>query len=867
MNSALATAASVSPAGAEPTPAPASRVVHWRQLLVAILEIGLVVVLVDRFQIESRAFAQLATLAGGGFVVHALLPRAVRLPFFVLLSLCGLVLVLGARASIWIVLLGSALIGLCHLPISFRGRAALLLLGGAILAVLRLDWLHAPWAGAVWPILGSMFMFRLLIYLYDLRHGERPDSPWQTLAYFFALPNVCFALFPVVDYKTFRRTYDAGLPAHCYQTGIRWMTRGLLHLLLYRLVYYYAALDPAEVASFGDFAQHATANFALYLRVSGVFHLVVGMLRLFGFGLPETHLLYFLSSSINDFWRRINIYWKDFMLKLFYLPAYFRLRRHGPTTALVLSTLGVVLVTWALHSYQWFWLRGTFPIKWQDGVFWGALGLLMIFNSLYETRHPRARGRRARVWTPRNLVSQAAGIVFTFTFICVLWSLWTSESLAEWLAMWSFLGAENGSTAARSAGGGWLLAVVAVAVAHPGAGRPEPRVAASKGRALDRSAASTLAALLSLWLLSVPAVYGRLGAKASEAISSLRVARLNRLDAERLQRGYYEDLLNVERFNSELWYAYRAKPSWWVELEETALVRELPDALERELRPRAVAAYKGARLEVNRWGMRDRDYQLAKPPGTLRLGVVGASYTMGAGVANEETFEAVLEERLNADALGDRHWELLNFAVGGYSPLQRLLALERKALPFDLDAVFYVAHENETDRLVHQLASVLADRSSLPEPHLDEIVRQLGLRPETARFVAISRLEGRSEELLAWVYRRFVATCRARGIEPVWIFLPTLEFYGQRGEVEGLRRLAAAADFETIDLSGLWEGQDPAAIRIAEWDYHPNAKGHRSIAERLVAELRARPELFALGPRPAESAAAGAPDPTMGRER
>ena len=53
------------------------------------------------------------------------------------------------------------------------------------------------------------------------------------------------------------------------------------------------------------------------------------MLHLFGFNLPETQSLYYLASSFTDFWRRINIYWKDFMMKVFYYPAFFGLKRSG----------------------------------------------------------------------------------------------------------------------------------------------------------------------------------------------------------------------------------------------------------------------------------------------------------------------------------------------------------------------------------------------------------------------------------------------------------------------------------------------------------------------------------------------------------
>ena len=74
---------------------------------------------------------------------------------------------------------------------------------------------------------------------------------------------------------------------------------------------------------FAGVGQYVLSSFLLYLRVSGLFHLMVGMLRLFGFNLPETHHRYFLAASFTDFWRRINIYWKDFMMKVFYYPMFF----------------------------------------------------------------------------------------------------------------------------------------------------------------------------------------------------------------------------------------------------------------------------------------------------------------------------------------------------------------------------------------------------------------------------------------------------------------------------------------------------------------------------------------------------------------
>ena len=250
---------------------------------------------------------------------------------------------------------------------------------------------QVPWSSALWPILGSMFVFRLIIYLYDRSHETMPPRLSQTLGYFFLLPNVCFPLFPVVDFKKFCRHYYDEDRHKTYQVGIEWIWRGLLQLVLYRLIYYHFTLDPVAVANLGDLVFYMVSTFLLYVRISGQFHLVIGMLHLFGFNLPETHHRYLLASSFTDFWRRINIYWKDFMMKVFYYPAFFRLRRLGDTKALVLATAFTFLMTWFLHFVQWFWIRGSLLIEVNDVMFWTVLALLVLVNSLYETRHGRAR--------------------------------------------------------------------------------------------------------------------------------------------------------------------------------------------------------------------------------------------------------------------------------------------------------------------------------------------------------------------------------------------------------------------------------------------------------------------------------------------
>lgn len=404
--------------------------------LVLYAQLALLVLLAHRFRIEDAGFRHLLLLTLVGFLLNALLPERHRLPFFLLLSWAGIAVVLGPVNGAWVVGIGVVLFGICHLPFALSARLGMLLVVAVLLAAARSGAVGVPVPATIWPVLGSMFMFRLILYLYSLRHGLGSSSWTKGLAYFFLLPNVCFPLFPVVDYTTFERTYAAGDRLLIAQNGVRWMAHGIVHLLLYRLVYYHLAVGPEEVASGPQLASFMLTNFLLYLRVSGQFHVIIGILQLFGFNLPRANHHYLLASSFSDFWRRINIYWKDFMLKAVYYPAFFRFKHLGPAAALSFSIVLVFVATWLLHAYQWFWLLGSFRLSWQDGTYWGLLAILVLAASRFEGRRSAARRPETITGALCAAAWRGARVSGTLATMCVLWSLWTAESLTQWIGMW-----------------------------------------------------------------------------------------------------------------------------------------------------------------------------------------------------------------------------------------------------------------------------------------------------------------------------------------------------------------------------------------------------------------------------------------------
>ena len=96
---------------------------------------------------------------------------------------------------------------------------------------------------------------------------------------------------------------------------------------------------------------------------------------------------------------------------------------------------------------------------------------------------------------------------------------------------------------------------------------------------------------------------------------------------------------------------------------------------------------------TNSRGFRDRrDFDYAKPAGTLRVLSLGDSHTQGYEVRQEATFSAVLERAL---ARGGLRAEVLNAGVSGYSTAEALAFLENEGHKFRPDVVVLGFYAND----------------------------------------------------------------------------------------------------------------------------------------------------------------------------
>ena len=345
------------------------------------------------------------------------------------------------------------------------------------------------------------------------------------------------------------------------------------------------------------------------------------------------------------------------------------------------------------------------------------------------------------------------------------------------------------------------------------------------------------------------------------AMESARSHELNRADRDASSGSYYEGLIGgpdgPQGARSELARALLGKASDWDRIETAKVTRPLPDRdfLQFDLKPNLNRRLLGQPFVTNSYGMRDREYSVAKPEGTFRIAVLGSSIDMGWGLKVEETYISLLEEWLNAHAVKQgiaRKFQVLNFAVAAYSPLQRLEVFRRKARAFEPDLVIYSATMLDTRLMEIHLCDLFRAHADLNHDFLRRTVADAGITDEDLRTAAKDVLVNKEvvkKKLHPFYWSIYDATmgalaaeCRSEGIPLFCVIIPRVgKVDAPAARAESVARILGITAHHAIpvfDLSGTFDGQDPVQFEISAWDDHPNAKGHRRLFRALSGDIR-----------------------------
>lgn len=809
-------------------PAPSQKSGGLRAFLFLFLQLAATFSLAWAYSVESgNGFLILLPLFAVSILIHHWLPSWLRPAWFVLTAWTCLFYALGWISGGLALGGGLAYFVIAHLPVRFAWRILAAIVLTVAFLIVRLQLIYMPHLLVAIPVIASMLMFRFILYMYELAHEKQKASWTERLSYFFNPLNLVFPLFPILDYKTWLRSPYSEDAEKVYARAARRVLLGILQLLLYRWIYLHLP-NPAVIQDARELLFFVLGCYATVLRMLGIFWIAVGLLGFFGYNLPPIFDNAFFVQGFGDIWRRINIYWRDFITKIFYYEIYFKLRKKTKK-AILFAALLTFVATWLLHGWQWLWLRGDLLMKSTDLLYWMVLGAFIAIALSREDGSPRKKESGRSLARSAVYMLRICGM---YLFMSTLWSLWNSSSPGEWI----FLLGKAGQNPA-----GLVIFVPVAILLFAGGALLHYFLEGKKPEQSFSPLFTTVLALAVSGLLILPVssegIRTALPDSAQKLLADIEKPRLNQFDRENAEQGYYEMLVDTR--GSSPWeqqVQVRGRGQWFSKAE-----MPVNDLRKRTLYPSIQLRNGQATFTTNRWGMRSPECDTINPRNVIRIAVLGGSYEMGSGVSDEEVFVRRFEKKMNDSlaAAGDSlRVEVLNFSAGAYHIPQAVWLCDHDVSRFHPDLVLYFAHSDEARRLNTVMAGLVKNGLDLHYDFLKKTKEKTGVRQSMSRTEIRNRLLPENEAILQWGLAQMRAS-QAGSVRFFMVYLPTLNSPGPPGESSRLEKLAEENGFGFLSLEGVYGHHSQDELQVQPNDNHPNAEGHRLIADKLFQNAAA----------------------------
>jgi len=287
---------------------------------------------------------------------------------------------------------------------------------------------------------------------------------------------------------------------------------------------------------------------------------------------------------------------------------------------------------------------------------------------------------------------------------------------------------------------------------------------------------------------------------------------------------------NGMQFNIEMWkYARDIKQ------------RSANPLIGHEHRPHARSFLMGVDVLTNSEGHRDREFPVARQPGTDRVVMIGDSFIEGWGVKVEETISKRLEGLF--EEAGQRV-EVMNTGVGNYNSVMQVEAFLARDAKYAPDVVVLNYTFNDAEPIpTYGSTSWLAR-------HSEATVFLMGAFDSLRR---VARPVERWEQYYLGLYdtpgwaaaraalHKLAVYCREHDMQLMivnWPELHDVRDYRLGAITERIKGVATEEQVPFVDLLEAVKDQDPATLWVTPPDPHPNGKANALYASYLFPTLR-----------------------------
>jgi lysophospholipase L1-like esterase len=252
--------------------------------------------------------------------------------------------------------------------------------------------------------------------------------------------------------------------------------------------------------------------------------------------------------------------------------------------------------------------------------------------------------------------------------------------------------------------------------------------------------------------------------------------------------------------------------------------------------------YGDVLVTYNERGLRDRPI-VPKGKNEYRVLALGDSVTFGWGVDQEKTFAARLESLLQGRL--HRPVRVINSGVAGYNTVQEVTYFKQEGITLQPDLVLLTYVQNDTEELNPTWDSRTSG-SLRGKSATDMVTRVAGklwlyrLTSHTYKYGLKKRtLTTPSPEATGWhqsmaALRELVTICSERRIS-LMVFFERSQRTDSTLLFEDVVRNTRGVPVE--DMALWYEGLDTRSFMNSKIDSHPNAEGHRLMAEHMANDI------------------------------
>ena len=254
--------------------------------------------------------------------------------------------------------------------------------------------------------------------------------------------------------------------------------------------------------------------------------------------------------------------------------------------------------------------------------------------------------------------------------------------------------------------------------------------------------------------------------------------------------------------------------------------------------PNKEAFLYGVEFETNSFGFRsEKEFVVPKPENITRILILGDSITVGWGVKQNESYPERLEWMLNKNS--GKRYEVINTGVGNYNTKSELATL-KKYLDLEPDIVilgFYINDIEEVNYCHNTLCWVKMNLFTYAYIYDKVTILQFDTEYNYENYYLDLYKDNNLKNYFKESINTMIEITYNNSIEFIFVSIPELHELKEYPFEEANNFIEEEVLSETnityINLLTAFENQTPEKMWVSYEDTHPNAAGHKIIAEEI----------------------------------